>query len=118
MRRHICCVVLQLERPASCGGFSFRGGGSGAAVLGSVVSSHHLPVCFARRAGLWRALSLTPGPTSATAGDSRREDSEVGESPRGFVPFRSLRSYENLLNLQQVRAIDSLAFCVDTSDRS
>lgn len=27
----------------------------------------------------------------------------MGESPRGFVPFRSLRSYENLLNLQQVR---------------
>ena len=33
----------------------------------------------------------------------RDESPAAADSPRGFVPFRSLRSYENLLSLQAVR---------------
>jgi hypothetical protein len=45
------------------------------------------------------AGTLAAGP-KATLGDGTASPAIGEESPRGFVPFRSLQSYENLLSLQ------------------
>ena len=45
------------------------------------------------------AGTLAAGP-KATLGDGTASPAIGEDSPRGFVPFRSLQSYENLLSLQ------------------
>jgi hypothetical protein len=54
--------------------------------------------------GLPRIGSMPRVPSAERLTKRLRDESPAAaDSPRGFVPFRSLRSYENLLSLQAVR---------------
>ena len=57
--------------------------------------------------GMPRVGSMPRVPSAERLTKRLRDESPAADSPRGFVPFRSLRSYENLLSLQAVRC-----FCV------
>ena len=66
--------------------------------------------------GMPRVGSMPRVPSAERLTKRLRDDSPAADSPRGFVPFRSLRSYENLLSLQAVRSrktprIDAAALC-------
>jgi hypothetical protein len=53
--------------------------------------------------GMPRSASLQRVASAERLTKRLRDESPAADSPRGFVPFRSLRSYENLLSLQAVR---------------
>ena len=53
--------------------------------------------------GMPRVGSMPRVPSAERLTKRLRDESPAADSPRGFVPFRSLRSYENLLSLQAVR---------------
>jgi hypothetical protein len=71
------------------------GGGSGASLLGGGGGGGG--------GGMPRSGSLQRVASAERLTKRLRDESPAADSPRGFVPFRSLRSYENLLSLQAVR---------------
>ena len=58
--------------------------------------------------GMPRVGSMPRVPSAERLTKRLRDESPAADSPRGFVPFRSLRSYENLLSLQAVRSSSSV----------
>jgi hypothetical protein len=66
--------------------------------------------------GMPRVGSMPRIPSAERLSKRLRDESPAAaDSPRGFVPFRSLRSYENLLSLQAVRLRGSL--CAASASR-
>jgi hypothetical protein len=78
--------------PVGAGGGG--GGGGGASLLGGGAGGS---------GSMQRSGSLQRVASAERLTKRLREESPAADSPRGFVPFRSLRSYENLLSLQAVR---------------